>query len=41
MKLIRDFEKSKLRYMDLLGDHVFFEGRLERSNGIWTYRTGS
>ncbi|AYV84210.1 MAG: hypothetical protein Hyperionvirus19_34 [Hyperionvirus sp.] len=41
LKLTKDFEDGKLKYSDLLGDHIFFEAGLKRENGIWTYRTGS
>jgi len=32
---------GRLVYADLVGDHYFFEGRLRRADGVWTYAAGS
>lgn len=42
LRLINLFEKGKLKPVDLLGNHIFFEGGLRRGKeGIWTYALGS
>ncbi len=33
--------EGSLKYQDLLGDHAYFEGSLQRKNGVWNYDLGS
>ncbi|AYV84207.1 MAG: hypothetical protein Hyperionvirus19_31 [Hyperionvirus sp.] len=40
-RLIKKFKNGTLQYRDLLGDHIFWEGGLERENGLWCYSVGS
>jgi len=42
LRLINLYEKGRLKPIDLLGDHIFFEGGLKRGKGgVWTYGLGS
>ena len=40
-ELANKFEKHKLTFRELLGDHSRFEGGLHKKEGIWHYNLGS
>ena len=41
LKLIKKFESGKLKPVDLVGDHQYFEGNITKKNHIWQFALGS
>jgi len=41
LRMVKDFESNKLKVIELVGNHYFFEGNLKLNKGVWTYSVGS
>jgi len=41
LRLVKDLESNKLKVIELVGNHYFFEGNLKLNKGVWTYSVGS
>jgi hypothetical protein len=41
LRMVKDFESNKLKVIELVGNHYFFEGNLRLNKGVWTYSVGS
>ena len=39
--MVKDLESNKLKVIELVGNHYFFEGSLKLKKGVWTYGVGS
>ena len=41
LRMVKALESNKLKVVELLGNHYFFEGSLKLKKGVWTYGVGS
>jgi hypothetical protein len=41
LRMVKDLESNKLKVIELVGNHYFFEGNLKLNKGVWTYSVGS
>ena len=39
--MVKDLESNKLKVIELVGNHYFFEGSLKLKKGVWTYGVAS
>jgi ribosomal protein S13 len=41
LRMVKALESNKLKVVELVGNHYFFEGNLKLNKGVWTYGVGS
>jgi len=41
LRMVKALESNKLKVIELVGNHYFFEGNLKLNKGVWTYSVGS